>query len=65
MEKCCDNDCMKCVDMISGYINIYDIDGMYQSGLGIYSIETAAVETGKMVKGYVATVPIKFKKKGA
>lgn len=65
MYECCDNGCMECVDMVSGYINIYDIGGMYQSNSGIYAIEVDAIETGKMVKGYVATVPVKFKKKVA
>lgn len=63
MSECCGNGCMECVDMISGYINIYDINGMYQSNSALYAIETDAVVTGQMTKGYVTTVPVKFKKK--
>lgn len=65
MGECCDNGCMGCANMVRGYINIYDIGGMYQSNSGIYAIESDAVETGRMVQGYVATVPVSFKKKGA
>ena len=49
---------------ISGYINIYDVGGLYQAMSAIYDNEEIAIETGKMVKGYVGTVFISLNKKG-
>ena len=51
--------------MINGYINIYDIGGLYQAMSAIYDTEERAIETSKMVKGYVGTVFISLNKKGA
>jgi len=46
---------------MEGWINVFDNDGMYQSGSGIYQEKEIAEETGKMTKGYLETVFIKFK----
>jgi len=45
---------------MKGYINIFDNDGMYSSGSGIYNTKESAEETGKMVKGYLDTVVVEF-----
>lgn len=49
---------------VNGYINIYDIGGLYQAMSAIYDNEEIAIETGKMVKGYAGTVFISLSKKG-
>ncbi|MEK7180452.1 MAG: hypothetical protein AAB706_03170 [Patescibacteria group bacterium] len=67
-ENCCDSSCNGCPTdekMINGYINIYDIGGLYQAMSAIYDTEERAIETSKMVKGYVGTVFISLNKKGA
>ena len=66
MSECCGNDCGDCsnkrseINEVKGYINIFDVGGFLQSNSGIYDKEIQAAETGKMVKGYVATVFINF-----
>lgn len=60
---CVNNNCGGCgcsvieeSTIIKGYINIYDVSGLYQANSAIYADEIKAIETGKMVKGYVGTV---------
>ena len=50
---------------IHGYINIYDIGGLYQAMSAIYDNEKIAIATGKMVKGYAGTVFISLHKREA
>ena len=40
---------------VKGYINIYDVGGVYQAMSAIYDTEKRAEETGKLVKGYIGT----------
>ncbi len=46
--------------VISGYINMFLQDGMYQSSSSLFETKETAMETGKLVRGYVATVPVTF-----
>ena len=49
---------------IKGYINIYDVGGLYQAMSAIYDTEKRAEETGKLVKGYIGTTFINLTLKG-
>ena len=52
-------------NLISGYINIYDTGGVYQAMSAIYDTEDRAIETGKIVRGYIGTVFIKLPKEAS
>lgn len=67
----CGNDCIECStkkiitqNVIEGFINIYDIGGLYQTMSALYDTEIRAKEIGEMVKGYIGTVFISLNKKG-
>ena len=58
MSECCGNGCGDCSNNrseIKGYINIYDVGGVYQAMSAIYDTEKRAEETCKLVKGYIVT----------
>lgn len=69
MGECCGNGCNGCSVIeesksISGYINIYDVGGMYQAMSAFYSEEEKAIEVGNSTKGYIGTVFVSLDKKG-
>ena len=64
-ENCCGKGCNGCntaEKILSGYINIYDMGGLYQAMSAIYDTEDRAMETGKITKGYIGTVFIQLPK---
>ena len=46
------------MEKLKGYINIFKNDNILQTGCGIYETETKAFESGRLVKGYISTIPI-------
>lgn len=44
---------------ISGFMNIFRTDNILIGG-PVYELENKAEETGKLVKGYVCTIPINY-----
>lgn len=44
-------------ELILGFINIFKLDGNLLGG-AVYEEENKAEETGKLVKGYLCTIPI-------
>lgn len=65
----CNGGCSDCINksvindnnlVFDGWINIYDTGGSLQSNSGIYTSEDRAIESGKLVKGYVVSVYITF-----
>ena len=51
-EACsCKSSTIEETTLVKGYINIYDIGGMYQAMSSIYDTKERAIEVGKWLKG--------------